>query len=84
MVGLPESVLMSLRRFEGAAARNAARIDLVFVSVKPKKTRPSPETAFGQPVSVGPQPGVLVAMQRWPRHMLHPFAGEGARVASAS
>jgi uncharacterized protein (TIGR02466 family) len=42
-----------------------------------------PETPFGQPVLIDPEPGMMVVFPSWLRHMVHPFVGEGERITIA-
>ncbi len=37
----------------------------------------------GQPITIGPQPGMMLAFPSWIEHWVHPFHGEGNRISIA-
>jgi uncharacterized protein (TIGR02466 family) len=42
-----------------------------------------PGFTFGQPLTVEPEPGLLVVFPAWLEHWVHPFYGEGHRISIA-
>jgi hypothetical protein len=38
---------------------------------------------FGRPLTIRPQPGMLVAFPAWIEHWVHPFHGGGERISIA-
>jgi hypothetical protein len=41
----------------------------------------APGDPYGEPVRVGPNPGLLVVFPSWLYHWVHPYAGQSPRIA---
>lgn len=44
---------------------------------------PAPGYIFGQPLRIQPEAGLMVMFPSWLYHMVHPYYGDGARIAIA-